>query len=127
MTLPVHPWCFISLLLLRSTCKTIQFSCNGPEYCVNVHHTKPQSGKRLLGYNYRNETTSPNIGCLIHCSISCLCLSVNQKTLRNGAVLCELNFEDVLTANDSLAIENGYEYFEMSIGARKYKVGAMTK
>ena len=123
MTHLMYPLCFLYWLLLCSLCKSAQLSCSGSGHCVNFERTKSRPGKRLLGYNFKNETTGPKGNCLVHCTINYECVSVNQKTLEDGVELCELNFEDERTANAFLQDETGYEYFQLSITDINCKVG----
>ena len=111
------PWTFVSLLQLSTVCRS------EPDYCSTVKQSIPKSGKRLIVFNFLNMTTNPGITCVDHCAMSCLCVSVNKKKLNNGEELCELNFEDKVTATVKLKDHSDYEYFELRQEGVSYKVG----
>ena len=118
----LYIWFFLCWFRRFPSCQSSQLSCNGPDHCVKLEFTQPRSGKRLVGYNFQNETTSQHMKCTDHCSMNCLCISVNIRPLQHGNVLCELNYEDDQTANVSLHDETSYQYTRQSITDIQCKV-----
>ena len=118
-TTELHTWCFVLCLCLLTLCKP---SSSSPDYCSTSKASKPISQKRLVNYNFLNETTSPYMNCTDHCALSCFCVSLNKKKLSNGEELCELNFEDEDTSISPLQTTNHYEHIELEMNHTSFKV-----